>query len=77
MEQWLEDGNPDNIELLTWAEIHERTRGLLRGTNAQYWRVISTTHASTASSASWRVHAMFLPGALTDLQRGGRKDWRT
>jgi hypothetical protein len=35
MEQWLEDGNPDNIELLTWAEIHERMRGLLRGTNAQ------------------------------------------
>src|SRR5215203_5016213 len=36
MEQWLEDWKTDNIELLTWAEIHERTRGRLRGTNAQY-----------------------------------------
>jgi len=36
MEQWLEDWKTDNIELLTWAEIHEGTRGRLRGTNAQY-----------------------------------------
>jgi hypothetical protein len=73
MEQGLEDGNPDNIELLTWAEIHERTRAYY----GQYHAVLEGDADDSCFDRKQRELARtrdVLPGALTDLQRCGRKD---
>jgi hypothetical protein len=75
MEQWSRTGNPDNIELLTWAEIHERTRllpALPRSTGGD----IDDPCFDRKQRELARTRDV-LTRALTDPQRSGRKDLPT
>jgi hypothetical protein len=77
MEQWLEDWKPSqhrvaHLELLTWAEIHERTRAYY----GHYRAVLEGDIDDPCFDRKQRELAR-TRDVLTDLQRGGRKDLPT